>query len=179
MSSLWRFLPAQKTLLASYQGLRKHWILIHDFDRSQLCQSFLYLTNNIMVCTPIIKTSPIMPIFLIRFSLTARNTRGTHILRFLIFREFSHSFISETCITGHRSSSCRHTDRPMLEVKKKGRPITICEHCRELRKTKQVYINCACGTDDSAEPSTIRTFKEILHHCEAHHFPCSVKWMHV
>ncbi|KZV79699.1 hypothetical protein EXIGLDRAFT_734433 [Exidia glandulosa HHB12029] len=49
-----------------------------------------------------------------------------------------------TCIKGHRSSSCTHQDRPLIEVKKKGRPVTQCEHCRDLRKTKQVHIKCVC-----------------------------------
>ncbi|KAI0037029.1 copper fist DNA binding domain-containing protein, partial [Vararia minispora EC-137] len=50
----------------------------------------------------------------------------------------------EACIKGHRSSSCKHTDRPLFEIKKKGRPVTQCEHCRELRKTKQVHVKCIC-----------------------------------
>lgn len=56
---------------------------------------------------------------------------------------------SETCIKGHRSSSCRHTDRALFEIKKKGRPVTQCEHCRELRKTKQVHVKCVCETKSS------------------------------
>jgi hypothetical protein len=59
-------------------------------------------------------------------------------------------FTSETCIKGHRSSACRHTDRPLFEIKKKGRPVTQCEHCRELRKTKQVHVKCIC---EAKEPS--------------------------
>jgi hypothetical protein len=59
---------------------------------------------------------------------------------------------SETCIKGHRSSSCKHTDRPLFEIKKKGRPVTQCEHCRELRKTKQVHVKCLC--ESSVEPSS-------------------------
>ena len=51
---------------------------------------------------------------------------------------------SETCIKGHRSSSCKHTDRPLFEIKKKGRPITQCEHCRQLRKERQVHVKCIC-----------------------------------
>lgn len=39
-----------------------------------------------------------------------------------------------TCIKGHRVSSCTHTDRPLFEVKKKGRPATQCQFCREKRK---------------------------------------------
>ncbi|TFK31704.1 hypothetical protein BDQ12DRAFT_93825 [Crucibulum laeve] len=53
-------------------------------------------------------------------------------------------YACETCIKGHRSSACKHTDRPLFEIKKKGRPVTQCEHCRELRKTKQVHVKCLC-----------------------------------
>lgn len=58
--------------------------------------------------------------------------------------------ISETCIKGHRSSACKHTDRPLFEIKKKGRPVTQCEHCRELRKTKQVHVKCICELKNDA-----------------------------
>ncbi|KIM38809.1 hypothetical protein M413DRAFT_237712 [Hebeloma cylindrosporum] len=56
----------------------------------------------------------------------------------------SKKYACETCIKGHRSSACKHTDRPLFEIKKKGRPVTQCEHCRELRKTKQVHVKCIC-----------------------------------
>ncbi|KAJ7861714.1 copper fist DNA binding domain-containing protein, partial [Mycena olivaceomarginata] len=62
----------------------------------------------------------------------------------------SKKYACETCIKGHRSSACRHTDRPLFEIKKKGRPVTQCEHCRELRKTKQVHVKCIC---EAKEPS--------------------------
>ncbi|KAH7101255.1 hypothetical protein BKA62DRAFT_704055 [Auriculariales sp. MPI-PUGE-AT-0066] len=51
-----------------------------------------------------------------------------------------------TCIKGHRSSSCSHTERPLHEVKPKGRPITQCDHCRDLRKTRQVHVKCNCNS---------------------------------
>ncbi|THH08986.1 hypothetical protein EW145_g2343 [Phellinidium pouzarii] len=57
-------------------------------------------------------------------------------------------YACETCIKGHRSSTCNHRDRPLFEIKKKGRPITQCEHCRELRKTKQVHVKCLCEGKD-------------------------------
>ncbi|KAI0795581.1 copper fist DNA binding domain-containing protein [Abortiporus biennis] len=64
-------------------------------------------------------------------------------------------YACETCIKGHRSSSCKHTDRPLFEIKKKGRPVTQCDHCRELRKTKQVHVKCVCETkDDIAAPAS-------------------------
>ena len=56
---------------------------------------------------------------------------------------------SESCIKGHRSSSCRHTDRALFEIKKIGRPATQCEHCRELRKTRQIHVKCVCESKDS------------------------------
>ncbi|KAI0706185.1 copper fist DNA binding domain-containing protein, partial [Cytidiella melzeri] len=53
-------------------------------------------------------------------------------------------FACESCIKGHRSSSCGHNERPLFEVKKKGRPVSQCEKCRELRKTRRVHSKCIC-----------------------------------
>ncbi|KII91514.1 hypothetical protein PLICRDRAFT_510885 [Plicaturopsis crispa FD-325 SS-3] len=62
-------------------------------------------------------------------------------------------YACETCIKGHRAASCKHIDRPLFEIKKKGRPVTQCEHCRELRKTKQIHVRCICGsTQDTPKP---------------------------
>ncbi|KAF8964818.1 hypothetical protein BDZ97DRAFT_1814652 [Flammula alnicola] len=69
----------------------------------------------------------------------------------------SKKYACETCIKGHRSSACKHTDRPLFEIKKKGRPVTQCEHCRELRKTKQVHVKCICETkSESSSPEGIK-----------------------
>ncbi|KAG5728426.1 Copper resistance protein CRF1 [Termitomyces sp. T112] len=62
-------------------------------------------------------------------------------------------YACETCIKGHRSSNCRHTDRPLFEIKKKGRPVTQCDHCRELRKTKQVHVKCICEAREDHPPA--------------------------
>ncbi|KAF9444289.1 hypothetical protein P691DRAFT_763537 [Macrolepiota fuliginosa MF-IS2] len=71
----------------------------------------------------------------------------------------SKKYACETCIKGHRSSACKHTDRPLFEIKKKGRPVTQCEHCRELRKTKQVHVKCICEikNDSSVAPKKVGT----------------------
>lgn len=55
---------------------------------------------------------------------------------------------SESCIKGHRSSSCHHTDRPLFEVKKKGRPVSQCSKCRELRQSKKLHSKCTCDPRD-------------------------------
>nr|ACI24004.1 ACE1-like transcription factor [Gelatoporia subvermispora] len=60
-------------------------------------------------------------------------------------------YACESCIKGHRSSTCRHIDRPLYEIKAKGRPVTQCEHCRQLRKTKQIHVKCTCGGKDELE----------------------------
>lgn len=35
---------------------------------------------------------------------------------------------SEPCLRGHRSTSCQHTDRVLVEVRKPGRPMQTCGH---------------------------------------------------
>ncbi|KAG1804153.1 copper fist DNA binding domain-containing protein [Suillus variegatus] len=54
-------------------------------------------------------------------------------------------FACESCIKGHRSSSCHHSERPLFEVKKKGRPVSQCKTCRELRNSKRVHSKCTCN----------------------------------
>ncbi|KAF8807629.1 hypothetical protein BYT27DRAFT_7233127 [Phlegmacium glaucopus] len=53
-------------------------------------------------------------------------------------------FACESCIKGHRSSACHHTDRPLFEIKKKGRPVSQCTKCRELRQSKKLHSKCTC-----------------------------------
>ncbi|EDR15088.1 uncharacterized protein LACBIDRAFT_300881 [Laccaria bicolor S238N-H82] len=60
----------------------------------------------------------------------------------------SKKFACESCIKGHRSSSCHHTDRPLFEVKKKGRPVSQCNKCRELRQSKKLHSKCTCDPKD-------------------------------
>jgi len=53
-------------------------------------------------------------------------------------------FACASCIKGHRSSACNHADRPLFEVKKKGRPVSQCTKCRELRQSKKLHSKCTC-----------------------------------
>ncbi|KAJ7071600.1 hypothetical protein C8F01DRAFT_441873 [Mycena amicta] len=57
-------------------------------------------------------------------------------------------FACESCIKGHRSSSCSHTDRPLFEIKKKGRPVSQCTTCRELRQSRRVHSKCQCPQEE-------------------------------
>ncbi|KAJ8652206.1 hypothetical protein O0I10_012167 [Lichtheimia ornata] len=61
-------------------------------------------------------------------------------------------YACKTCIKGHRSTRCQHTDRELVEIKRKGRPISQCESCRQLRKTKQLHIKCICTDKATSDP---------------------------
>ncbi|KAF8307527.1 hypothetical protein DL93DRAFT_2044637, partial [Clavulina sp. PMI_390] len=50
----------------------------------------------------------------------------------------------ESCINGHRSSSCTHTLRPLYEVRSKGRPPSQCEECRDARRKNRRHVKCSC-----------------------------------
>ncbi|WVF67540.1 hypothetical protein IAT40_002296 [Kwoniella sp. CBS 6097] len=67
-------------------------------------------------------------------------------------------YACEKCIKGHRVTGCTHTDRPLYEVKKKGRPTTQCQHCKEKRKPSgsSVHTKCACGDAKSQPPAVIQ-----------------------
>lgn len=58
---------------------------------------------------------------------------------------------SESCIKGHRSSNCHHNDRPLFEIKKKGRPVSQCEKCREARQARRIHAKCTCETEKSKD----------------------------
>ncbi|KAI5778080.1 hypothetical protein EDC01DRAFT_635053 [Geopyxis carbonaria] len=51
----------------------------------------------------------------------------------------------EACIRGHRVSGCNHHDRKLLPIAKKGRPVSQCNHCRHMRKSRAAHIKCDCG----------------------------------
>ncbi|KAI9013811.1 copper fist DNA binding domain-containing protein [Phycomyces nitens] len=51
-----------------------------------------------------------------------------------------------SCIKGHRSSSCQHKDRHLLPIRRKGRPISQCDQCREERKKRRVHQKCSCSS---------------------------------
>ena len=76
----------------------------------------------------------------------ARNSLGKcHWLHLCSLAAFHAVSYSESCIKGHRSSSCHHSDRPLFEIKKKGRPVSQCEKCRELRQSKKIHSKCTCN----------------------------------
>lgn len=70
-----------------------------------------------------------------------------------------------TCIQGHRASTCKHQDGskgPLLVVKRRGRPLSQCQECRERRLRTGRHTRCDCKnktkrcSDASAEPPAKR-----------------------
>jgi len=51
----------------------------------------------------------------------------------------------EACVRGHRVSNCQHADRPLQHINKKGRPVSQCQHCRSMRKSRSSHVKCDCG----------------------------------
>lgn len=59
-------------------------------------------------------------------------------------------YACELCVRGHRTSSCDHSNRPLVLIKPKGRPSTNCSHCKDLRKNRNVNPSghCLCAKLD-------------------------------
>ncbi|KAJ2004622.1 copper-binding transcription factor [Coemansia sp. RSA 2322] len=76
-------------------------------------------------------------------------------------------FACEACIRGHRASTCNHKSRTLKEIRPKGRPVTQCERCRELRKSRKAHVKCLCGELGSASP-TVEAYKveNLLNPCK-------------
>ncbi|KAF4314321.1 hypothetical protein GTA08_BOTSDO01606 [Botryosphaeria dothidea] len=69
---------------------------------------------------------------------------------------------SGPCIRGHRSTSCNHKDRLLLEVRKPGRPLSSCPHLGGNCSCERLVINytiprsseCACPSNGE-EPAPV------------------------
>lgn len=58
-------------------------------------------------------------------------------------------YACEACVRGHRVSNCQHSDRPLQHINKKGRPVSQCQHCRAMRKSRSAHVKCDCGEKTS------------------------------
>lgn len=57
----------------------------------------------------------------------------------------------ESCLRGHRASSCSHTRRNLVPVRRKGRPSSQCEVCKSKRAVGNFHGKCQC--DSLSTPS--------------------------
>ncbi|KAJ6446857.1 copper fist DNA binding domain-containing protein [Purpureocillium lavendulum] len=55
------------------------------------------------------------------------------------------TYACEACIRGHRTANCQHKDRPLQLIKKKGRPVSQCNHCRSMRQARSAHVKCECA----------------------------------
>ncbi|GAA5990435.1 hypothetical protein JCM10908_007371 [Rhodotorula pacifica] len=64
-------------------------------------------------------------------------------------------FSCDACTRGHRQNSCKHADRPLHEVPKRGRPPTACAECRELRKNTNTHRTCSHRKESDDGPDIL------------------------
>ncbi|ODA83613.1 hypothetical protein RJ55_02128 [Drechmeria coniospora] len=80
------------------------------------------------------------------------------------------TFACGACVRGHRTGSCQHSDRPLQLIKKKGRPVSQCDHCRSMRHCRSAHVKCVCakrareGADDSGGKEPCRCWQDG--HCK-------------
>jgi len=60
-------------------------------------------------------------------------------------------YACESCVKGHRSSACHHVDRPLFQVRRKGRPVSQCAECRNARKASKFHGRCSCDPNTDAK----------------------------
>lgn len=58
---------------------------------------------------------------------------------------------SASCIRGHRVKKCNHSNRPLIRIQKRGRQVSQCTHCRDLRKSNKSHIKCTCATSSTCK----------------------------
>lgn len=91
----------------------------------------------------------------------------------MVVREDGTKWACQSCLKGHRVSGCTHlgmspslcvavvpilivtviTDRELVLVPKKGRPVTQCQHCRQERKKRSAHVKCDCSETDKPHHS--------------------------
>ncbi|CAO0798890.1 unnamed protein product [Mucor circinelloides] len=57
-----------------------------------------------------------------------------------------------SCIRGHRVKKCNHNDRQLVPIVKRGRQVSQCNHCRDLRKTNGTHVKCTCAIASTPNP---------------------------
>ena len=62
-------------------------------------------------------------------------------------------YACERCIRGHRVTKCSHSDGPLVVIKPKGRPSTVCEYCKAMKKNHNSNPtgSCVCGRQKKLE----------------------------
>ncbi|CAO3636560.1 unnamed protein product [Cunninghamella blakesleeana] len=75
----------------------------------------------------------------------------------------STKYACASCIKGHRSTRCKHTERKLFPIRKKGRPVSQCDQCRELRQKYRIHQKCLCKKEPfQKEKPNIMTISSIL-----------------
>ena len=87
-------------------------------------------------------------VFIDSRSLKARNTLVPLVSKGIELQRASIRY-ANVSIWPRRADLFCQKDRPIFEIKKKGRPPSQCQKCRDLRKYKDSHVKCSCN-DKSA-----------------------------
>ncbi|KAI8394316.1 copper fist DNA binding domain-containing protein [Radiomyces spectabilis] len=68
------------------------------------------------------------------------------------------------CIRGHRVKSCQHHDRELVPLSKRGRQVSQCHHCRDLRAVNGTHVKCTCAIASAPNPINGCSCS-IVHYC--------------
>ncbi|KAH8601362.1 hypothetical protein B0O99DRAFT_501571 [Bisporella sp. PMI_857] len=91
-------------------------------------------------------------------------------------------YACEACVRGHRVTNCQHSDRPLQHINKKGRPVSQCQHCRTLRKSRSAHVRCECGEKGHSKGACTHDGESHADNCCCSHggrCSCSLKKEHL
>src|SRR4051794_13169815 len=57
----------------------------------------------------------------------------------------AHAVSNSCCGVPVLTHGCATADRKLQHINKKGRPVSQCQHCRSMRKSRSSHIKCDCG----------------------------------
>ncbi|EED12178.1 conserved hypothetical protein [Talaromyces stipitatus ATCC 10500] len=71
----------------------------------------------------------------------------------------------EACVRGHRVSSCRHHDRPLIRINKKGRPFSVCIICRGPCNNREEHskLNRDKKSDGESDSKSSKVLRKRQH----------------
>lgn len=71
-------------------------------------------------------------------------------------------YACERCIRGHRVTKCSHSDGPLVVIKPKGRPSTVCDYCKLMKKNHNANPtgSCVCGRQQKLEQKKQKLLEE-------------------
>ncbi|RAH69248.1 putative Cu-dependent DNA-binding protein, partial [Aspergillus aculeatinus CBS 121060] len=74
----------------------------------------------------------------------------------------------EACVRGHRVTTCKHHDRPLIHINRKGRPFATCSVCNCTPcEAPEDHAKLKREADARCQASKVEPFPDVQHqHCK-------------